>query len=227
MSRRIICEPDPNAVPVVNGQLTDLTVVIDRSGSMASCKADAENGMNRFIRQQQELPGECVFSLVQFDTEYEAVHLAKSIREITPDYVLIPRNGTALLDSLGRAITETGVRLRDMPESNRPGLVVFVVITDGQENASKEFTRAKIKEMIEHQTNVYKWQFTFLGSNQDSFTEAGWMGFSQASIADYAGEKTSDGILLASASVCRMRSQSFTGQAVRNAYTDEERESVK
>lgn len=211
----------------MQSNLTDLTVVIDRSGSMQSCKTDAEGGMNEFIRKQKELPGECAFSLVQFDTEYEVLYRARPIREVTLAYELRPRGSTALLDAVGLAIAETGERLKNMDEAHRPGLVVFVIITDGQENASKEFTREKIKEMIEHQTNVYKWQFTFLGANQDAFAEAGAMGIGTSATANYSEQKTAGGILMANANVTRMRSMALTGKAVENAYTDEERESVK
>jgi hypothetical protein len=211
----------------MRANLTDLTVVIDRSGSMQSCKTDAEGGMNSFIKAQKELPGDCNFSLVQFDTEYEFLYRAKPIRDVTLAYSLVPRGHTALLDAVGRAIVETGERLKNMNEAERPGLVVFVIITDGQENASKEFKRSKIKEMIEHQTNVYKWQFTFLGANQDAFAEAGAMGIPTAGIANYSEQKTSGGILAASGNVTRMRSMALTGKQVVNAYTDEEREAVK
>src|SRR5262249_34920935 len=148
--------------------LTDITVVVDRSGSMAACQSDAEGGLNTFINEQKRLPGESLFTLVQFDTEYEFVHKGIPIRDVPP-YHLVPRGSTALLDAVGRAIIETGERLRNMKEADRPGLVVFVILTDGQENSSREFQLAKIKEMVQHQQDVYKWQFTYLGANQDAF----------------------------------------------------------
>ena len=159
----------------MRNDLTDVTVVLDRSGSMQSCRDDAEGGLNTFIEEQKKQPGETLFTLVQFDTEYEFVHKGKPIRDVGP-CELVPRGMTALLDAVGRAIAETGERLAAMPEPDRPGLVVFVIVTDGQENSSKEYTKPQIKEMIERQQNDYKWQFTFLGANQDAFAEAHGIG---------------------------------------------------
>lgn len=210
----------------MRNDLTDLTLVIDRSGSMEACRSDAEGGVNAFIDKQKELPGECAFSLVQFDTEYEFVHKATPIKNITSAYRLVPRGWTALLDAVGRAIVETGERLKKTGEAERPGLVVFVIVTDGIENSSKEFTKAKIKGMIEHQTKAYKWQFTFLGANQDAFAEAGAMGVQQDAIMNYSEEKTSGGIAAAHSNVARMRSATARGLDVSNKYTDEERKAV-
>jgi hypothetical protein len=205
--------------------LTDITVVVDRSGSMAACQSDAEGGLNTFINEQKKLPGESLFTLVQFDTEYEFVHKGIPIRDVPP-YHLVPRGSTALLDAVGRAIVETGERLRNMKEADRPGLVVFVILTDGQENSSREFQLAKIKEMVQHQQDVYKWQFTYLGANQDAFAEAGGMGIQQAQAANYAVAKTFRAWQHTTAKVARMRQQTLDGQTVQNVFTAEEREDM-
>lgn len=206
--------------------LTDLTIVIDRSGSMARRKADAEGGVNEFIRRQKEAPGSCNFTLVQFDNDYEKVYDNCPIMDIALDYTLYPGGSTALLDALGRAITETGIRLAAMPEDERPGLVVFVVITDGQENSSCEYSKAEIREMIQVQTEVYKWQFTYLGANQDAFAEASAMGFKPCTVANYAEEKTSGGYFAAASNVTRMRTAKVTGAAVANFYTEAEKAEI-
>jgi len=138
-------------------------------------REDAEGGVNAFIEQQATEPGEALLTLVQFDMEYEFLHKGVPISQV-PKYKLVPRGMTALLDAIGRAINETGERLAKMAEQDRPGLVVFVVMTDGQENSSKEFSKADIKAMIQRQQDTYKWHFTFLGANQDAFAEAGEMG---------------------------------------------------
>ena len=165
--------------------LTDITMVIDRSGSMQSIQSDAEGGINSFIEQQKQEPGEANVTLVQFDSEYEFVHSGVPIRQV-PAFRLVPRGSTALLDAVGRAINETGARLAAMDEAQRPGLVVFVIVTDGEENSSREFTRDQIRKMVEHQQSAYKWQFTFLAANQDAFAAGGSMGIAQDGIAAYS-----------------------------------------
>ena len=205
---------------------TDITLVVDRSGSMEAIRQDAMGGVNRFILDQAEKPGDAVLTLVQFDTEYEFVHRAKPIKGI-PQYVLTPRGGTALLDAVGRAINETGERLAAMPEANRPGLVVFVVMTDGEENSSREFTKKQIKEKISHQQEKYGWQFVFLGANQDAFAEAGAMGMQAQAAANFTPGKVMHAMAAASASVGRMRAQSIASEAIQNEFTDSERKSME
>lgn len=204
---------------------SDVTVVLDRSGSMASCRTDAEGGVNTFIEEQKKHPGECAFSLVEFDHEYNFVHKAKPVSEVQP-YTLVPRGNTALLDAVGRAINETGERLAAMKEEDRPSLVVFVIVTDGQENASKEFKREQIKAMIERQQKEYNWQFTFLGANQDAFAEAGSIGVSLHAVGLYHTDKSRQAFGAASSNVTRMRTASASGQSVDNSYTDEELKSM-
>ncbi len=133
---------------------------------------------------------------------------------------------TALLDAVGRAINETGERLANMPERDRPGLVVFVIVTDGQENSSHEFSRPQIKEMIEHQQTQYQWQFTFLGANQDAFAEAASIGISKAAAANYAAAAPQAAFAGASASLKRMRRAAMQGDKVECGYTEDERQSM-
>lgn len=205
--------------------LTDITVVMDRSGSMASCRSDAEGGLNEFIEKQKAEPSAAVFSLVQFDTEYEFVHRAVPLTDVGK-CTLEPRGNTALLDAIGKAIVETGERLKAMPEDQRPGLVVFVIITDGQENSSTEYKKPQIKEMIERQQATYKWQFTYLGANQDAFAEARGMGISAAGSAGYTPRTSKQAYQAASSNVARMRHANFAGAPVSNTYTDEERKQM-
>ena len=202
--------------------LTDITLVVDRSGSMDAIQGDAEGGVNTFITEQAKEPGEALLTLVQFDTEYEFLHKGVPIGEV-PRYELHPRGATALLDAVGRAINETGERLAAMKEQDRPGLVIFVVMTDGLENSSKEFTKAQIKEMIERQQHDYNWHFTFLGANQDAFAEAGSLGIQAAGAANYAMDKVAAAYGATMSKVARMRQQLRDGETVDNAFTEEER----
>ena len=202
--------------------LTDITMVIDRSGSMQSIRTDAEGGINSFIEQQKQEPGETLLTLVQFDTEYEFVHSGVPVKQI-PAFTLVPRGSTALWDAVGRAINETGARLAAMAESQRPALVVFVIVTDGAENSSREFTRDQIRTMVEHQQSAYKWQFTFLAANQDAFAAGGSMGIAQDGIAAYSMGKVRGSWDSAAKKMSRMRKAAGEGAAVDNKFTDEER----
>ena len=209
----------------MNANLTDITLVVDRSGSMARVKEDAEGGVNTFISEQGKEPGEALLTLVQFDTEYEFLHKGMPIQQV-PKYELIPRGMTALLDAVGKAINETGERLAKMDEGDRPGLVIFVVMTDGQENSSKEFTNAQLKKMIEKQQNEFNWHFTFLGANQDSFAEAGRMGIHADGVANYAMDKVAAAYKSTGRKVSRMRAQRSSGETVKNDFTNEEKEEM-
>jgi hypothetical protein len=205
--------------------LTDITLVVDRSGSMETIRADAEGGVNTLITDQAREPGEALLTLVQFDTEYEFVHRGVPLDRV-PRYRLVPRGGTALLDAVGRAINETGARLAAMPEADRPGLVVFVVMTDGHENSSREFTKATVREMIERQQAVYSWQFTFLGADADAFDEAAGLGISAQGAARFQPSKVGAAYRGTSAKLSRMRAQKTAGREVSNEFTDQEREDM-
>ena len=170
-----------------NKKLTDITVVMDRSSSMSSCKEESERGINKFVEEQKGLQGEATFTLVKFDNQYEKEYDGVNIKDVR-NIELIPRGTTALLDAVGRAINETGARLRSMSENKRPGLVVFVILTDGFENASVEFHRGQIKEMISLQQDTYNWEFTFLGANQDACFEGASIGIH--STLTYVPQKT-------------------------------------
>ena len=206
--------------------LTDITLVIDRSGSMEEIRTDAEGGVNAFIREQARQPGEALLTLVQFDDEHEFVHRGVPIKEVPP-YTLVPRGSTALLDAVGRAINETGERLAKMPEAGRPGLVIFVIVTDGEENASHEFSKAQIKAMIDRQQTKYSWHFTFLGADQDAFAEAGGMGIAANGTANFAKNKVDAAFFGTIKKIGRMRTQRHKGQAVSNDFTDEERQDMQ
>ena len=167
---------------------THIAVLLDRSGSMADVKDETISGFNYFLKEQKTAGDNASFTLVQFDSEStDVVHEARPVRDV-PDLnqdTYQPRGSTPLLDALGQTINSTGRALAAIPEANRPDKVVFVVITDGQENASHQFTKARVKEMIDHQTGKYNWQFVYLGANQDAFAEAGAVGIAMANAANF------------------------------------------
>lgn len=210
----------------MRNDLSDITLIVDRSGSMAQIQRDAEGGVNAFIADQKAKPGDATFSLLHFDTDYEFVQKAVPIRDAR-EYHLEPRGATALLDAVGRAISEIGSRLDTMREEDRPGLVVVVIVTDGEENSSKEYTKARVKEMIEHQQTKYGWKFTYLGANQDAFAEAGSIGIHSASVANFSLHNSGAAYKCASLNVSRMRSATAGGFTATSCYTSQERSEME
>lgn len=167
---------------------TDITIILDRSGSMESVKTDTIGGFNSFLSEQQKVAGEASLSLVQFDDQYEVVYLDKEINaaDKLTDATFQPRGMTALYDAIGRTINSVGQRLGDLAENDRPDKIVFVILTDGFENASKEFSAVKINQMISHQKEKYSWEFIFIGANQDAVLSAKAIGISADAALTYA-----------------------------------------
>lgn len=171
---------------MTDSNLTAITVILDRSGSMEPIDKDTCGGLNTFIAEQRKAEGRATMTLVRFNGTYELDYLDKPIAEVKPLTTLYPMGGTALNDAIGKTIDELGGRLSRLPEAERPGKVVVVIVTDGEENASKVFTAAQIKEKIEHQRHNYNWQFVFLGANQDAIANARALGISAAHSANYS-----------------------------------------
>ncbi len=157
---------------------THISFVLDRSGSMQSMVNDAIGGFNAFLAEQQAFPGEATFTLAQFDNIYELLYPFANIQDVKPltKETFVPRGSTALLDAIGKCVNETGKHLAATPEPARPEKVLFVILTDGEENSSREFNHHQINDMITQQQNVYKWQFIFLAANQDAIASASRLG---------------------------------------------------
>lgn len=168
---------------------TELAIIMDRSGSMASIRDDMVGGFARFIDDQKQAPGELSVSLYQFDDTFDVVFEEKPGAEVS-EIKLMPRGSTALLDAVGKAVALIGERLAKKPESERPGAVVVLVITDGQENASREFKAKQVRNLIEQQEREYNWKFAYLGSDPSGFAESADYGFTRA--ASY--QNTSKGV---------------------------------
>lgn len=195
---------------MTDAQLTHLYFLLDRSGSMESIKADTEGGFDAFIREQRALPGACQVTLVQFDTDYELVYAARPIAQVPP-LTLHPRGSTALLDAMGRLITETGERLAGMDEAQRPGTVVVGIMTDGEENASREWTHAAIKALVERQTRDYGWQFLYLGADQDAIEVGARLGVAAEQSITYGRGAVAPAMASLSANVGAYRSAKAAG----------------
>ena len=181
---------------------TDITIVLDRSGSMDSVKEDTIGGFNTFLNEQKSAPGTATISLHQFDDRFETVIDAKDIKSAEPltEKTFVPRGSTALYDAVGKAMKITGERLKNLAESDRAEKVVFVIITDGHENASKEYSHEKIKEMIEHQKSVYKWEIVFLGAEMDAQSIASDIGITVDNAMSNAGNSIGTQAMYASVS---------------------------
>lgn len=161
----------------MNNKLTEIIFLLDRSGSMAGLESDTVGGFNAFVKRQCELEGGTILTTVLFDDEYEVLWSGIDAREVllTEDEYFV-RGTTALLDAIGKTILDVGYRLSKTPEDHRPGKVIFVITTDGMENASREFTYNKVKELISHQQEKYSWEFIFMGANIDTVKEAESLG---------------------------------------------------
>ncbi len=205
--------------------LTDITLVVDRSGSMASRREEAQGGVNSFIDKQKGEDGEAVLTLLQFDTEHEMVHDGVPITEVG-EYELEPRGMTALLDAVGMAITTAKGRRKATAKADRAGLVVFVIVTDGLENASHEYSKEQVKALIEKQRDSKGWQFVYLGAGHDAFEAAGGMGIGQASTGGYVPDSVGAAYGAASDSVGRMRGALAMNGPIDPSFTDEQRKKM-
>jgi hypothetical protein len=186
--------------------LTSITVILDRSGSMGVIDADTCGGFNTFVEEQKKAAGEATLTLIRFDDKYEIDYLDKPVKDVPALKSVDPRGWTAMYDAIGKGINELGEKLAKLPEEKRPGRVVFVVITDGQENASKEFPLVRLKELIERQTKQYNWQFTFLGAGQDAVLSGTMMGISAGNSATFTGGNVRCAFRAASSNIGSYRS---------------------
>lgn len=172
---------------------TEIILLVDRSGSMSTIKTDMEGALTTFLQKQSTLPGECLVSLYTFDTELERVVIARPIGNASQQVRIDPRGSTALYDAACETIDEVGARFAALPEAERPETVLFVIVTDGEENASRTFRETDVKKRIEHQRDVYKWDFSFLGANQDAILTARGLGVLAGKAINYSATKAGVG----------------------------------
>lgn len=179
--------------------LTYLIFVVDRSGSMSSIAKDMIGGFNAFIKAQRDARlGECKVFFYQFDTKYDAVYEGVAIENVIDltGKTYVPRGGTALYCSLGKTIVSVGEKLNLMPESERPEKVLVVTITDGEDNSvlenseEKVYTLEQVKEMVKQQTDMYNWDFAYIGANQDAWKVGNSMGYAKGTSLNYVASST-------------------------------------
>jgi hypothetical protein len=183
---------------MTNPDLSLIAALLDRSGSMLSVVDDTCGGFDAFIATERAAGGTTEVTLAQFDNEYEAVYQNRPIQSVPP-LRLEPRGSTALLDAIGRFIADVGGELARRPEDQRPGSVTVLVLTDGHENSSREWTKDAVQKLISEQEAKYSWDFVFLGANMDAVDVGTGLGFAAGKSLTYAA--SSDGVAGAFASV--------------------------
>ena len=167
--------------------LTELVFILDKSGSMSGLESDTIGGYNAMLKKQQEQPGEAIVTTVLFDDKYELLHDRINIKGIKPitDKEYFVEGCTALLDAIGKTIRKIDNAQKHTSEEERAEKVMFVITTDGMENASQEYSYDKVKTMVEKQKKEYGWEFIFLGANIDAAETAGRFGISADRAANY------------------------------------------
>jgi hypothetical protein len=200
-----------------------IAVLLDRSGSMESIKSDTEGGFNAFIDGQRSTPLDVGVTLAQFDTEYDVVYANQPIEDV-PRLNLQPRGGTALYDALGRLVTDVGAELAALPDDERPSRVTVVVLTDGHENSSREWTHEAVSAAIGRQERDYAWDFVFLGANMDAVAVGQQLGFAAAKSMTYAPDADSvDSAWAATTAYVARRNAAPAGAPPVEGFSDEER----
>lgn len=173
--------------PQLNRHLTELVFILDRSGSMRGLEQDTIGGFNAMLDRQREAEGQALVSTVLFDSGTEVIHDRVDVRKVEPmtEKQYAVRGCTALLDAVGGAIHHIGNVHKYAREEDRPARTLFVITTDGMENASRRYDAGRVREMIRRQTERYGWEFLFLGANIDAVQTAGRFGIDADRAANY------------------------------------------
>lgn len=170
---------------------TELVFILDRSGSMAGLEKDTIGGFNSMLERQKAEEGTCRITTVLFDHHEEILHDRidiQAVRRMTAKEYQVG-GSTALLDAVGRTIRKIGLVQKNSDPAYRAEKVLFVIITDGEENASREYTRTKVRQMIHHQQEKYRWEFIFLGANIDAADAAEHLGIRRDRAQNYHADK--------------------------------------
>ena len=205
--------------------LTEIVFILDRSGSMSGLEGDTIGGFNAMIEKQKREPGEALISTVLFDNENEVIHDRVDIQKIEPmtDKEYYVRGCTALLDAVGGAIHHIGNVHKYAREEDRPEKTLFVITTDGMENASRKYSYDRLKMMIERQKEKYGWEFIFLGANIDAAKEAARFGIDESRAANYHADSAGTAVIYEAMNdaVCNVRaSRPMTADWKKNVDAD-------
>ena len=188
---------------------TELVFILDRSGSMAGLEADTIGGYNAMLEKQRAVPGEARVTTVLFDNQYELLHDRIDLRAVAPitEKEYFVRGSTALLDAVGSTIEKIGNAQKRTAKPYRADKVIFIIITDGMENASHTFDYTKVKAMVECQKQEFGWEFIFLGANIDAVETAGHFGIDADRAVNYHSdsEGTALNYEVLSETICAVR----------------------
>ncbi|WP_440100088.1 vWA domain-containing protein [Streptosporangium sp. H16] len=199
---------------------THIAFILDESGSMYIVKKETESGLAAFLQEQRDVPSETTVSLYPFSNTLRVAYEYQPLDNV-PAFELKPNGYTALLDAVGQSIRRMKEHFAQMPEGDRPDQVIVVILTDGEENVSREYSRERIKRRIARQTEVYGWKFVFLGADQDAFRAAGGMGIGRESTLSYGSDRTEESMTRAGMTVARgTRTGTF-------AFTDDDRKAAE
>ncbi|WP_206074448.1 VWA domain-containing protein [Antribacter gilvus] len=204
---------------------THIAMLLDRSGSMQAMKEATIQGFDLFMAEQKATPGRCTVTLAQFDDRYEEVYADKPVEDV-PSLVLEPRGTTALLDSIARLVHTTSERLAAMSDEERPATVLVGIMTDGYENASKEYTNAAIKALVTEKETKDGWAFLYMGANQDAIEVGASLGVRRDRSLTYDAGNVGAAMAATSRGTARMRyAAAAPGSAPAPAafYTEEDR----
>jgi len=200
---------------------TAVVLIVDRSGSMQFIAKTVQDALEEFVNKQKKEPGTLTIDTVFFDDEVENRASFVNPKRSKLDLSLEPRGMTALYDAVGLKIDSFGRELEKLPENKRPEKVIFVIATDGQENSSKEISRDALAERIKHQQEVYKWDFTFIGANQDAVLTARELNINEGSAITFDASKTGAANVLRSMNTYVAASRAGS-EAVYTAFDREE-----
>ncbi len=177
---------------MTNPNLTSIHVIIDRSGSMEGLKAETVGAFNHFLKTQQAVPGAALFSLTLFDHNVEIIYDSVNIQDVKPltlEQYWGEGGYTALYDAVGISIATARRRYESLPEEDRPSKVIFMIMTDGQENRSKEYRGGKLQQIVNRARTEWQWEFTMIGANIDTFATAESMGFNASNAVNFVASK--------------------------------------
>ena len=205
--------------------LTEIVFILDRSGSMGGLESDTIGGYNSMLAKQKEEKGEAIISTVLFDDRTEILHDRKALEKVAPitakEYYV--RGCTALLDAVGGSIHHVSKVQKELPEEERPEKTLFIITTDGMENASKGYTYDKVKKMVEKKKKKNNWEFIFLGANIDAVAVAGRFGVEKNRAVRYecddAGTALNFAVMSKMVSCAR---SCATADMMKEAFDDEE-----